>query len=269
MRLLSPPVVPSQCCALGVMSVAGHCRDKCIAHTSRYLYTGNLDSSLSLAFDETLLSQQSSTMTALSGLSTVSSPSFSALTTSTHSSPPSSCLSTSPPAYNGSMPDWNFTAWEKQLDHTAFPQQQPCLRTRTQTHYQPVQHSKHTDANAGQSENDNEVSADADGTTSTTSTETLFAKSVDRARDSIVCDVPGCHRLFANVYNLNDHRRTHVRPRERRHACPLHGCPKKYFYRRDLVRHLRKHHSATDLLPLSTHPHTHRSHTHKIHHPLT
>lgn len=259
-KLLTPPVVPSQCCTLGIVSSVDHCRSTCTAHDSRSLYTGyynNFDHTLGQPWDRAAPFHKEHALSREAMSEFSSSPPFSTLTAS---SPPSSCVSTSSPASIGLALEWNFVA-----DKSASPAFGP-----TQREYQP-HFCRQTAQNSNFSETvQTETSSSFDGfaerqvtpsgsvlqpalslsqqAAEGSSSAANYTKSVERARDSIVCDVPGCHRLFANIYNLNDHRRTHLRPRERPHACPLHGCPKKYFYRRDLVRHLRKHHSAVDVI---------------------
>lgn len=257
-KLVTPPVVPSQCCALATSSAADHCRTNCTSHGSRQMYTGyqNLDRALSLISDEVAPfsheSASSQEQQSMSGFS--SSPPFSTLTSS---SPPSSCLSTSPPASISSALDWNLVASKGELQ--AFDPQPYHRDYQSHVSRQAVEYSNASDTSQSSSQPAFDVFAEhiniqsalspSEQAPDASDSSASYANSVERARNSIVCDVPGCNRLFANIYNLNDHRRTHLRPRERPHVCPLHGCPKKYFYRRDLVRHLRKHHSAVDLLP--------------------
>ncbi|SPO24823.1 uncharacterized protein UTRI_01815_B [Ustilago trichophora] len=58
------------------------------------------------------------------------------------------------------------------------------------------------------------------------------------------CNFSGCAKIFSSMHNLNEHKQVHVSPRVRSYHCSVSGCGGRYFYKRDLQRHLRKKHPA-------------------------
>ena len=60
---------------------------------------------------------------------------------------------------------------------------------------------------------------------------------------TLTCTHPGCGKHFSSSHNLNEHQQVHVSPRVRAYLCAVPGCAGRYYYKRDLQRHVRKKHA--------------------------
>ncbi|GAC76602.1 hypothetical protein PANT_22c00108 [Moesziomyces antarcticus T-34] len=66
------------------------------------------------------------------------------------------------------------------------------------------------------------------------------AKPKSKPSMRVKCTELGCTKTFSSIHNMNEHRRTHVLPRERAYVCP--ECHSDYIHRRDQHRHMRHKH---------------------------
>lgn len=69
---------------------------------------------------------------------------------------------------------------------------------------------------------------------------TVKSKPKSKPSMRVKCTELGCTKTFSSIHNMNEHRRTHVLPRERAYVCP--ECHSDYIHRRDQHRHMRHKH---------------------------